>query len=551
VGILMSSTISPNMSLVIPGVGSEAGPLYATDVNNSLTLIDLHDHSEGRGVQITPAGLNINADLSINGNSITEALSIVLTTSASASTTALSLSAAPGGESPVRQDLWYTDDTGVQIQITKNGIVNATATSIDGESYSAGTFYWTQSQDSLPTTPANFDIGSITIRPNTAATTNGVKLQPASAISSQYSISLPLLPASQKIMSLDASGNMVATYIVDNSTIEISSNTIRVKDQGITAAKVLNNTLTTNQISLTAGITQGQLADSAFQWQSHTITADGTWVVPSGVNFLVIEACGGGGGGGGSGGNNNNVGSPKGGGGGGGAGAVIQSVRQVVTPGDTLTIAIGAGGTAGTAGSASSAAQGGTGGTGGSTTIAGTGVALTFLGGAGGGGGGGGTSTGANGAAGSNSLIYAVTGGAAGTLSGNNGGGGGGGASVNVAGNGGTGTQVGISGLNGSGGGGGAGSAAGGAGGTTIYAPTASSGGTGTSAGGGGGGGNAFGTGGNGGTGSTTPTAGSSAANNTGGGGGGGGGKNGGTATGTAGGTGGSGKVVIYYQVGG
>ncbi len=268
----MAFTTSPNMNLTIPSVGTQPGPDYAFNINNSLTLIDQHDHTPGKGVQIVTAALNINANLSLNDFSLIDATSIVFTPSTSATTTPQSLSVAPGGESPQQQDLWYTPNTGVPIQITKNGAVNVVASSIEGESYAAGTFFWTQAQDALPTTPANFDIGSITLRPNTALTTFGVILSPASAISSEYQINLPLIPLVKNLVTLDTSGNMVADTNVDNSSIEIVSNTIRVKAQGITAAMILNNTITTNQISLTAGITQGQLADDALAWREETFT---------------------------------------------------------------------------------------------------------------------------------------------------------------------------------------------------------------------------------------------------------------------------------------
>lgn len=259
------------MSLQIPGVGTEQGPNYAFQLNNSLTLIDAHDHSPGKGVQIATSGLNIDADLSLNGFSLIDALTIVFTVSSSASTTPNSLSVAPGGEVPQQMDLWYTPNTGVPIQITKNGIVNTIASSIPGESYAAGTFFWTQEQDALPTTPANFDIGSITLRPNTALTAFGVTLSPASAIASQYSINLPLLPATKKIVTLDNSGNMVADYDVDNVTLQVITNTLSVKSIN-GATNIDAGTITTTQISPTAGITQGQLAASALAWRTQQFT---------------------------------------------------------------------------------------------------------------------------------------------------------------------------------------------------------------------------------------------------------------------------------------
>src|ERR1700688_3418987 len=63
--------ISPNMDLPIPVVGVDPGPDYANNLDACLVLIDQHDHSPGHGVQISPSGININADLPINSNNLT------------------------------------------------------------------------------------------------------------------------------------------------------------------------------------------------------------------------------------------------------------------------------------------------------------------------------------------------------------------------------------------------------------------------------------------------------------------------------------------------
>src|SRR4051812_5012966 len=65
---MANETTSPNMLLPIPGVGLTDGPTFATDINYCLTIIDSHNHSSGNGVQITPAGININSDLSFGSN---------------------------------------------------------------------------------------------------------------------------------------------------------------------------------------------------------------------------------------------------------------------------------------------------------------------------------------------------------------------------------------------------------------------------------------------------------------------------------------------------
>jgi hypothetical protein len=54
------------MGLVIPAVG-DAGTGYATNISNALGMIDLHNHTSGKGVLVPTAGININADLGFAG----------------------------------------------------------------------------------------------------------------------------------------------------------------------------------------------------------------------------------------------------------------------------------------------------------------------------------------------------------------------------------------------------------------------------------------------------------------------------------------------------
>jgi hypothetical protein len=471
---------SPNMFLSIPTVGSDIGPTWALEINSSLTLIDQHDHSPSRGVQITPAGININASLSFNNNSAL-ALSYIAFTTGAISTTIQSVSVAPASSI---NELFYTDSNGTQTQITKNGQVNVIASSIPGESYDAGTFVWTQTQSSSPTTPANFDIGSVTLRPNLALTTNGVQL--IAQNTTEYSITLPgALPASNSFVLLDNAGNMSTTIPVSQgiTATNIAPNTI-------TEAQIAPGTITNAQISSSVVFNGNNLANIA---NTSTISSSGTFIVPSGVTKMDILACGGGGGGG--------AGAISGGGGGGGgASSVPVLTTATVVPGETLTITIGAAGT----GAASTSAAGGQGGTttvvngssilliqvagglggGGGSGVAGSGVGGTgntsqFLGNVfqAAGGKGGTTGSGSNtpGASGTSSLYG--TGGAGGAAGPNPGsfvsaGGGGGGAGyTGVAGAGGAGGQtIGAAGLNGTastgifgaGGGGGGGEAGGG-----------------------------------------------------------------------------------------
>ncbi len=486
----MSSIISSNMSLVIPSVGSEPGPDYAFDVNASLTLIDNHDHSPGRGVQITPAGLNINAALTLNSNNLVSVGTIIFDTSTSVSSLQ-SLYVKVGAESPTTNDLFFNDGNGNEIQITSGGAVNATIASIPGQSYAGGTFFWKQGAGS--TTPANFDIGGITLRPTTAGTTYGITLTPPVGIASAYGIQLPALPASQSFMTIDNSGNILApiTFAGGITTSNISPTA------GIVGTQLADNTITLQQ-----------LANSVLQWNVATITTSQTWTRPaSDITTVFILACGGGAGGGGGGGDN---GAQSGGGGSGGMGSLPQFVPMNIV--NDLTITIGTGGSGGNGGS-SGGGNGGPGNAGGDTIVTDGTTSITFRGAPGGNTGGRGTTAGGSGGTALSFNAYWQS----------------------AAGSGGP-------------GGSGSGATAGSPGQDTIYATGGSAGSAASGVGGGGGGGGggaSLGAGGNGGQGGNSPAAGQDAGIGAGGGGGGGKGPTNGSAS--IGGDGGDGIVYIFW----
>lgn len=235
-------SISPNMNLILPGVGQTLGPQYATDLNNSLTLIDQHNHTAGYGVPIPSSGLNINADLSMNNNNLISIKSArFMPQSVLSGPSDLDCLFVNG------VDLYYNDGVGNHVRITQAGGVAGTPGSIAGltspasATYVAGsqTFVW----QSDANTPANMDNASVILR-NLVANSFGLTLQPPNAMGADYNLTLPTLPASQKIMTLDAAGNMSAPYVVDNVTIEITANTIKKKNPNVAVVSI--NTTTTN-----------------------------------------------------------------------------------------------------------------------------------------------------------------------------------------------------------------------------------------------------------------------------------------------------------------
>ena len=139
-----------------PAVGVDTGPTWADNLNTSLDAIDGHDHSTNKGVRITPAGLNINADLEFNQNSATELKNVIFDSSVTAATTSYSLYQASG-------NLYWRNGSGTAVQVTTGSSVNAGAGSISGmTSTDAGVTYADGSKTfNFFTDSANEDYGKM------------------------------------------------------------------------------------------------------------------------------------------------------------------------------------------------------------------------------------------------------------------------------------------------------------------------------------------------------------------------------------------------------
>lgn len=226
-------SLSPNMNLSIPSVGVTDGPEWASELNASLNIVDAHDHTTGNGVPITPSAMDINADLSFNNFNIL-ALHYAQFTAQSAPLTGTDFIYTSG------VDLYFNDGNGNQVRITQSGgvagspgsISNLTAPASAAYVSADATFVW----ESDSNTAANMDCGAVIMR-NITASSFGLTLQPPT-LASNYSITLPALPASSKFMSIDNTGVVGSSWGVDNSTLEVSGNSVQVKNAGITRPKL-------------------------------------------------------------------------------------------------------------------------------------------------------------------------------------------------------------------------------------------------------------------------------------------------------------------------
>lgn len=272
---MANSILSPNMSLPVPVIGVDPGPQYASDVNGCLSILDGHNHSVGSGVQITPAGLNINSDLSFLANNATTLRSVRF----SPQLAVLSLPTDLGCLYEVGVDLYYNDGSGNNVRITQSGGVAGTPGSIANLTSPASATYVSGSQtfvwQSAASTPANMDGASYILR-NLTANSHGLTLSPPNAMGADYSIVLPSLPGSTLPVTIDSAGNMGSSQIA----------TGQIADLAVTAAKIAANTITLNQLAIRGSASTVGVGGFAVSTSCGTFSTSSTSFVD--VTNLVI-----------------------------------------------------------------------------------------------------------------------------------------------------------------------------------------------------------------------------------------------------------------------
>ena len=229
------STVSPNMGLLISTIGVDSGLSWEQNLNASLTTVDGHDHSPGKGVAIQPAGISITSALSFNNNAATNLSAATFVTQASP----------PANQSIYFSgvDLWAADGAGNHVQITSGGAINATSSGISSGTATASFVSSVLVVNAAANTPANIKGGSLLLGNNTAGT-NYLTLAPPSAMAANYTLTLPSIPGSSSFLGVDTSGNISGIAAVSGGIT--GSN---IASATITGSNIAVSTITASNIS--------------------------------------------------------------------------------------------------------------------------------------------------------------------------------------------------------------------------------------------------------------------------------------------------------------
>ena len=188
-------TTTPNMSLILPDVGSTVGPTYATLNNSAFSLLDTHDHTAGNGIRVPSAGINIDSDLTFSSNDATSLRSARFDDHAAV----LSTSADKGCVYFVNGNFYINNAAGTAVQITDGTGINIASTGTIGGDYgqpgvtanatysdTTKTFTWTQASGIT----AKMAMGDILLHENISSA-NAVTIKSPTSLGSAITITTP------------------------------------------------------------------------------------------------------------------------------------------------------------------------------------------------------------------------------------------------------------------------------------------------------------------------------------------------------------------------
>lgn len=215
--------VTTNMSLVMPTEGG-SNDIWDTILNTLFGVVDAHDHTTGKGVQVPSTGLKINADVAwaFGGTSysITSLKAVDFTPVTAASVAAL---AGAFFVSSADNELYFRSIAGSNIKITNSGALNVSIVGGIGGDYSsisalfsyddASHSYWAQQETIAAVRKwASLRVGNVDIYEAAASITNRVRLNSPSALAASYALTLPAaLPASTVALQCSSAGVLSAS----------------------------------------------------------------------------------------------------------------------------------------------------------------------------------------------------------------------------------------------------------------------------------------------------------------------------------------------------
>jgi hypothetical protein len=238
------STTTPNMGITKPDPGGSIGT-WGTETNNSWDVVDSHDHTSGKGVQIPTAGIDVDADLPLNGFAATGVKALDLAPVAASTTTGYSTALYVDSSD---NELYWRTSGGVAVKLTLATSLNAALLGGFTGDYGSG---GSQANFNSGTSIYNFlratnhrafiDSSDIRLFQGTSGITNAVKLRSPNSLAASYDFVFPTaLPGSTSLLRLTSAGQAETTRDPSVDTVTttgaVTAGGLVTASAGVTAA---------------------------------------------------------------------------------------------------------------------------------------------------------------------------------------------------------------------------------------------------------------------------------------------------------------------------
>lgn len=261
------------LSSTLPVVGVTAGTTAAGLIN--AFLAELQTVVEAK---VTPAGLNMNADLSFLSGTTNYSITDLKKTAYARQSSLLSAASNPmttffGGTDG---DLYVNDNAGRQVQITTGGVLNASTTGgITGAGYGAGSvaINWDAGTDYYQLKDgASTYAGVLADKVQVYNGTAGITVL-ATGAGASYSLTLPTaVPGSTSLVMMSAAGALSTSLTPSITTLTTSG--LITAGGGVTASANQNVTLSGTGIYKHGNLVRATATPSY-------VPSSGTWVAPN------------------------------------------------------------------------------------------------------------------------------------------------------------------------------------------------------------------------------------------------------------------------------
>ncbi|MBP9862676.1 MAG: hypothetical protein KBD62_32280 [Kofleriaceae bacterium] len=238
-------TTTANMSLVLPTPGGDSGT-WDDLLNAALTLVDAHDHTTGKGPRVPTTGININADLTMASNALTNIGSLGF-----AEITALASGSRRLFFSSADHELYVRTNGGTNVKITNGAALNISIVggivgdyaSVGAEvAYNDANDRYTFKQETgagavkqwATMASGHVDIYEQLATASATTISNRVRLSSPAALAASYAMTFPAaLPGSTQILQVSSTGAITASNTVANA-VTLSAGLTIGADQNIT-----------------------------------------------------------------------------------------------------------------------------------------------------------------------------------------------------------------------------------------------------------------------------------------------------------------------------